>query len=1077
MFPPYSFAARPVPLFSRGALICVLASSVAVSCGDDPAPAANRAPGSAPQESPASATPNQVLAPPPSPSPPPQSPSPSLAPRTAFARAAQPSPEWDVENRARLDPGTDGWPTEAFHDRAKPLLDALLACALGAAPAEQLASVLDASFEGSSELRPALTNVRSAASLRVDRASAFDSALRPASEFAALCDALRAPFSGAAPRLECRVEAVEPVEGGYRMLASWSACAQAAGRVVELRARWWVRWLDRGPQAPPTVRAIELVEHTEASAPRPLFADHTGRWLLTATGVAEELRAGLSERHFRNDQLTANALLGGQGLAVGDVNGDGLDDVYVPMQGGLPNRLLLARPDGTVMDVSTQARVALLDNTRGALIVDMDGDGARDLVLAVGSNVLIAYNDGEGVFKEQLVLRAGGSEDIFSLAAADPDRDGDLDLYACRYVQGGMIAGVPTPYHDARNGARNVYWRNDGRGKLVDATDEVGLAHNNSRYSLAALWEDLDDDGDLDLYVANDFGRNNLYRNDDGRFVDVAEQAGVEDPAAGMGISVADFDLDGRLDLYVSNMYSAAGLRSASRPERFLDGRFLENHAHYVRHARGNTLLRGLGEGRFEDVTERFHVGPAGWAWGALFADFDADGYEDLFSPNGFISGAGEFDVESFFWRRVISQSPQDAVTTESYRNAWGSMQKMVMEEEASYNGRERDTAFVNLGGADFADVSFVTGLDALSDSRAIARVDWDEDGRLDLLVKSRSGPRLRFLRNQCEAPGHFLSLELRGANGNVDAIGARVVVELEGRSLTKSIYAGEGYLAQSSRRLHFGLGDQTEAKQITVRWPSGAVSRYEKLAADARYALVEGQPQATRVELRKLDLYERNAPSPLAPLRDPVVRVPLAERMPMAEYAFAMLDGSVRKVREFAGAPLFITLWSSKAAGCVEQIAALDRCVRSSTLGARWIAATLDQGPDLLEARRVAASLGIADRTALLDPHAAKLVELQFLLVLGRAHHAPLPSTLLLDASGQLSVIYLGGASERELAEDLKLVAELDPNSRGTNKLTGGRWLARASRDYAFLASVCRDLGANELAQFYAEIAAGESK
>ncbi len=1045
-----------------------LAIGLVGACGDTAGPT-NSAPESADKRASTSAATNDSAQTPRS--------APDAPSRMAFAPLIPPVPEWDHENRARLDPNVDGWPSEAFHERVKPRADELLAFVFGRTSPDAATALLDPQFEGASELRPELEVLRASPSLRVERARTPSRERADARAFAASCERLREALGGGAPRIESRIEAIEPSAGGWTTRLSWSACSSTPSGPVQLSAHWTIAWTASDESSAPRVRSIELIEHTEVRAPRTLFADHTARWLAGAPEVAEELRSGLSERHFRNDQLTGNSLLGGQGVAIGDVDGDGLEDLYVPMQGGQPNRLLLARPDGSLVDGSTQARMALLDNTRSALIVDMDGDGARDLLLAVGANLLVAYNAGGGVFKEQLVLRAAGPEDIFSLAAADPDGDGDLDVYACRYVKGGMIAGVPTPYHDARNGAHNVYWRNDGRGKLVDATSEVGFDHNNDRFSLAALWEDLDDDGDVDLYVANDFGRNNLYRNDGGRFTDVAGAAGVEDPAAGMGVTAADFDLDGQLDLYVSNMYSAAGLRIASRSERFLDGAFKENHRHYLGHARGNTLLRGLGAGRFEDVTERTHVGAAGWAWGALFVDFDGDGYEDLVSPNGFISGPGEFDVESYFWRRVISQSPQDAQTTEGYRNAWGSMQRMVMEDHASYNGHERDSAFHNLGGADFADVSFVAGLDALSDSRSAARIDWDEDGRLDLVLKSRTGPRLRLLCNQGASAGHFLSLELRGAGGNIDAIGARVVVELEGRKLTRSVYAGEGYLAQSSRRLHFGLGDAERVERVRVRWPNGASASYTGLAADARYVLVEGQAEARRVELRKLDSFERNAPSPLAPLDGPIVRVPLAERMPLAEFQFALLDGSTRKVRELSGAPLLITLWSSNAAGCVEELAALRDFVSSSAARPRWIAATLDQGAELLAARKLAATLGIAEHTALLDPHAAKFFELQFLLVLGRAQQVPLPATLACDAAGQWSVVYLGACPPLELARDLETIAGLDLDSRSTNKLVGGRWLARGARDYAFLASVCRDLGANELAEFYDAIGASAAK
>lgn len=1001
-------------------------------------------------------------------------PLPDASPRNAFARLEAPAPEWDLENRRRLDPGADGWPSEEFHDRARPALLALLGAAYGAGPSS-IDEQLDPLFRGASVLRPPLAAIHERGGVRVARAAAPSGELRPRRDLESLFAELRAPANGAAPLLELFVEGVERSSSGWTTNVRWIAKSESARGRVQQESRWLVAWSEAGAEAP-RIAAIELLSYSEAASSQPIFSDHTSRWLGDARAAAEDFRAGLGELHFRNDQLTGNALLGGQGVAVGDLNADGLEDVYVPMQGGASNRLLLAKPDGTLLDASANSRVAFLDNTRSALIADFDGDGVRDLALAIYGNVVIAYNDGRGVFTDQIVLAAPGPEDIFSLAAADPDGDGDLDLYACRYVKGGMIAGVPTPYHDARNGASNVYWRNDGRGRFANATAEVGLDENNTRFSLAALWEDFDDDGDLDLYVANDFGRNNLFRNEGGRFRDVAAECGVEDMAAGMGVSVADFDLDGRLDLYVSNMYSAAGLRVASQHERFLGGEFVERHEHYLRHARGNTLLRGAAGGRFEDAGESFGARNAGWAWGALFSDFDGDGYEDLFSPNGFISGPGPYDVESYFWRRVISQSPQSEAPTESYRNAWGSMQRMVMEDGASYNGFERDAAFLNLGGRTFADVSFVAGLDALSDSRAAARIDWDDDGRLDLIVKSRTAPRLRLLLNRSTAPANFLAVELVGVRSNRDAIGARVAVELEGRTLTKTLYAGEGYLAQSSRRLHFGLGADERAASVTVRWPSGERSKFENVPANSRLRIVEGEARFASIEPRGAGAFEQRAPSPLVPLDAPVARMALVERMPMAPYSFPMLNGSRHKVRDFAGSPLLVTLWSAKGAGCVEELAALRRLVREHP-DLRWIAATIDQGADLLEARKLADALGIREQTAMLDPHAAKLVELQFLVVAGRSHHVPLPASLLLDSTGQWSLAYFGRTSRETLDTDLGLLADLDPTSRGSSKLLGGRWLVRGKRDYEFLASVCRDLGANEHAEFYEQLAASESK
>ena len=166
---------------------------------------------------------------------------------------------------------------------------------------------------------------------------------------------------------------------------------------------------------------------------------------------------------------------------------------------------------------------------------------------------------------------------------------------------------------------------------------EVGLDVNNQRFSFAAAWEDFDNDGDQDLYVANDFGRNNLYRNDGGHFTDIASAAGVEDISAGMGVTWGDYDGDGWMDLYVSNMYSSAGGRIAYQ-KRFHAAAAAGTRAEFQRHARGNSLFRNNGDGTFSDVSVSAGVVMGRWAWGSVFADLDNDGHADLVVPNGFIT-------------------------------------------------------------------------------------------------------------------------------------------------------------------------------------------------------------------------------------------------------------------------------------------------------------------------------------------------------------------------------------------------------------------------------------------------------
>ncbi len=556
-------------------------------------------------------------------------------------------PDWAKDNFRRRDAGADGWESEVLHDMAKGKVKAWIH--LLAAPKwhqDQLANLLGPSFKGMTPLRPEPSeDVKVLGGISVWRVSNPAAALVGSAGLRGLAEDLRRPYQGVEPHGFSKIVSVDlDLVGGFTTHVIGHLSGQTSERLVQQNFEWEIAW-EIVPEEEVRMKSLKLLRFEEASSPGPLLADISGHVLQDLPFVESEILHGVGDYQNKADRLLRPAFVGAHGVAVGDVNGDGLDDIYLVQQGSLPNRLLLHQPDGKVIDGTVASGLGFLDATRSALILDMDNDGDQDLVVSVGADLVLAYNNGAGVFTKLLRMRGTGMEDIYSINSADPDQDGDLDLYAMRYATGGVMGSVPTPYHDANNGAANLYWRNDGPGQFTLATAEVGLDKVNGKFSLAGVWEDFDLDGDVDLYVANDFGRNNLFRNDGGYFTDIASDVGAEDIAAGMGATTADFDLDGDMDILVTNMFSSAGLRIVPQTDMFMEGENEDQHRHYLRHARGNTLLVNQGDGTFTDGTLQSGVAIGGWGWGSQFLDFNNDGLADIYNPNGFLTNKDPDDL------------------------------------------------------------------------------------------------------------------------------------------------------------------------------------------------------------------------------------------------------------------------------------------------------------------------------------------------------------------------------------------------------------------------------------------------
>ncbi|MDR3639541.1 MAG: FG-GAP-like repeat-containing protein [Isosphaeraceae bacterium] len=499
---------------------------------------------------------------------------------------------------------------------------------------------------------------------------------------------------------------------------------------------------------------------------------------------------------------------GGVGLL--DYDGDGWLDVYVVQGGTFPpvadrpgagDRLYRNKGDGTFEDATARSGLAALRRGygHGVAVGDIDNDGHPDVFVTRWRSYALYRNKGDGTFADVTSSAGLGGERDWptSAAFADLDGDGDLDLYVCHYLDwdaehpkvcgrapalGGQGDASQRPSYCMPHLFASLpdhLFRNDG-GRFVDVTADAGVVDHEGR-GLGVVAADLDDDGKVDLFVANDATANALYHNLGGlKFEEVGIASGAGCNAegafqAGMGVAAGDLDGDGRLDLAVTNFYGES-----------------------------TTFFRNLGRGMFDDQTDsvglaapsRFLLG-----FGAALLDVNDDGRLDLATANG----------------HVLDERPDFPYAMPA--------QLLIGVE----GGRLKD---VSAGAGSPWTVPRV--------GRGLAAGDLDNDGRVDLLILSQNGP-LAFIHNRT-AGGHSVMLRLEGTASNRDAVGARVTLNSGGRRQVAQRVGGGSYQSAGDPRLHFGLGALKRVDSIEVRWPSGRVDTYRDLEADRGYFLREGE-------------------------------------------------------------------------------------------------------------------------------------------------------------------------------------------------------------------------------------------
>jgi hypothetical protein len=579
-----------------------------------------------------------------------------------------------------------------------------------------------------------------------------------------------------------------------------------------------------------------IVPDTTSSTPREGFKDQA-----RAAGITFHMSFLPSEQ---GENFKINLYDHGCGVAVGDYDGDGYEDVYFCNQLGR-NALYRNKGDGTFEDVTEKAGVGLGDRVSvAATFADYDNDGHLDLFVTStrGGNVLFR-NMGNGTFKDVTkdakVTHVGHSQ---TAVFFDYDNDGYLDLLVTNTAKWTLNDYNKTQHYfpgvgdifDLAGSTKeyNILYHNNGDGTFTDVTKEMGLQGKGWGGDVAVF--DFNGDGYLDVLITNMFGASQLYKNDHGKkFIDVTRETLVRTSFGAIGCKVFDFNNDGLLDLIIVDMHSDMWMRPEWVPSKFQEhlkkkfpkilglihelepGKAAINEQkwadslglHYDDVVFGNTLFKQSPQGKFKEISDKAGM-ETWWPWGVVTGDFDNDGFEDVFLPSG-------MGYPYSYWPNAL----------------------MMNNGNETFTDRAAEFGIEPPALGEYSDVE-IRGRKAARSSRCAAVADFDGDGRLDIMVNNFNDHPYYF-RNHFPKK-NYIAFKLQGTKSNRDAIGAVARLYTGSEVMTRQVNPAGGYLSHSSKILHFGLGDRTKVDKVEITWPRGRKQTIAAPQINQRHPVIE---------------------------------------------------------------------------------------------------------------------------------------------------------------------------------------------------------------------------------------------